>query len=48
MEPRFGRGKWEGIMIDLRGRVIDNIKVLQDELSAIICPLADQACLDAV
>jgi len=35
-------------MVDLRRRVMDNIKVLQDESPTIICPLADQACLGSV
>ena len=33
-------------MIDFRGRVMDYIKVFQDKMLTIICPFADQACLD--
>jgi len=46
VEPGGGRGKEESMIIYLGRGVTDHIKVLQDKMLAIICPLADRASLN--
>ena len=44
-KPRGGRGKGEGKIVYPGRRVGDYVKVLQDEVLALICPLAGKAPL---
>jgi hypothetical protein len=50
MQNTWGKGqpvfKWEGRMVDVGRRVVDCIKVFQQKTLAVICPLAQNSCLN--
>lgn len=45
MEPRGGRAKGEGVLIDLGRRVVDCAERFQEETLAVICPFTNHTCL---
>ena len=46
MKPGRGRAKWEGIMVYVRRRVMDDFKVFQEKTLAVVYPLAYISCLN--
>jgi len=46
MKPRGDRAEWEDRVVNVRWRVLDYIKVFQEETLAVIYPLAGKFCLN--
>ena len=46
MQPRRGRAELEHRKVQLRRAVVDSVKIFQQKMLAIICPLAGNSCLN--